>query len=160
MNTSKQDRTSMIMERSMANLKFIEEHKTDNGPYEVTQLVNTFLGALAHPWEELKSEFKKKSIKDAERTGWPKVIKQLPTDVEPKNLGDLIRLMRNAMAHGGITLLPQGDCDIERLHLVNVDPRCGHRTWGAELTLADARGFLDRFVAEAKTLKQRKPRRN
>lgn len=159
MNTSKEDRALMVMERSMANLEYIENNKTDNGPYEVTQLVNTFLGALAHPWEELKSEFKKQAIQDAEKAGWPRVTKELPTDTDPKNLGDLIRLMRNAMAHGGITLLPEGDCEIERIHLVNVDPRCGHRTWGTELTRDDARAFLDKFVAEAKALKQRKSNR-
>jgi hypothetical protein len=40
-----------IMRRTMANLEFVEEHKSDIGPFEVTQLLNSFLGALAHPWE-------------------------------------------------------------------------------------------------------------
>lgn len=156
MNTTKQDRVSMIMERSVENLQFIDTHKTESGPFEVTQLINTFLGALAHPWEELKADFKKKPIKEAEKEGWPKITKQLSTDVDPKNLGDLIRLMRNAMAHGGITLLPQGDCKIERIQLVNVDLRCGHRTWGAELTVTDVQSFLEKFVDAAKTLKRTK----
>jgi len=149
----------MIMERSMENLRFIEKHKMNNGPYEVTQLVNTFLGALAHPWEELKAEFGKKSVKDAEKEGWPKVERELPTDVEPKNLGDLIRLMRNAMAHGGITLLPDGDCEIEEIQFANVDPRSGNRTWSTKLTIRDASVFLDKFVEAAKTLKQAKQER-
>ena len=34
----------------MGNLDFIEQHKSDDGPYEVTQLINSFLGALAHPF--------------------------------------------------------------------------------------------------------------
>jgi hypothetical protein len=44
----------------MQNLKFIEEHKRRDGPYEVTQLLNSFLGALAFPWEEYRHEFCKK----------------------------------------------------------------------------------------------------
>ena len=125
MNDSKQDRVSMVMDRTMANLRFIEEHKSDEGPFETTQLVNSFLGALAHPWEELKEEFVKLRINDAEKAGWPKIPKQLATDVEPKNLGDLIRLMRNAMAHGGVELLPKADCEIEEIQIVNVDPDVG-----------------------------------
>jgi hypothetical protein len=35
----------------MANLEFIERHAGAGGRYEVTQLVNSFLGALAHPYE-------------------------------------------------------------------------------------------------------------
>ena len=38
-----------IMRRSMANLAFVEAHAGPSGPYEVTQLINTFLGALTHP---------------------------------------------------------------------------------------------------------------
>ncbi len=32
-----------IMRRTMANLALIEGHKSDAGPYEVTQLINSFL---------------------------------------------------------------------------------------------------------------------
>jgi len=45
-----------IMRRSMANLAFVEEHAGPSGPYEVTQLVNTFLGALAHPFEAMRDD--------------------------------------------------------------------------------------------------------
>ena len=65
MNTSKQDRVSMVMERTMFNLNFIKDHKQEDGPWEITQLVNSFLGALAHPWEELKQQFNKMSIKES-----------------------------------------------------------------------------------------------
>lgn len=152
MNTTKQSRVSMVMIRTMENLAFIDKHKTDEGPYETTQLVNSFLGALAHPWEDLRREFKKMSIKVAVNNGWPLVEKQLPTDVEPRNLDDLIRLMRNGLAHRGIELLPRGDCEIEAIHIVNVDPKCGHRTWGTVLKVEDVRTFLDKFVATARLL--------
>ena len=38
-----------VVRRTMANLQFIEGHASARGSYEVTQLVNSFLGALAHP---------------------------------------------------------------------------------------------------------------
>jgi hypothetical protein len=153
MNTSKQDRVSMVMERTMWNLEFIDKHKQETGPYEVTQLVNSFLGALAHPWEELQAEFKRRTIEEAEKDGWPKVSKDSPEDVDPKHLGDLLRLMRNGIAHGNIQFLPEGDCEIEFIRIVNIDPRCGHRTWGTVLKKQDMRQFLDKFVETARKLK-------
>ena len=38
-----------IMRGTIANLEFVETHARPNGPYEVTQLINSFLGTLAHP---------------------------------------------------------------------------------------------------------------
>ena len=31
-----------VMRRTMANLRFIEQRKSDDGPFEVTQLLNPF----------------------------------------------------------------------------------------------------------------------
>ena len=41
--------------------------RADDGPFEVTQLINSFLGALAHPWESLKSELNEITIDEAAR---------------------------------------------------------------------------------------------
>jgi hypothetical protein len=35
-----------IMRRTIANLEFVERHATPNGPYEVTQLLNSFSARL------------------------------------------------------------------------------------------------------------------
>ena len=43
--------TRDMMRRTMKNLEFIESHAKIYGLFEVTQLVNSFLSALAHPWE-------------------------------------------------------------------------------------------------------------
>jgi hypothetical protein len=61
-----------VMRRTMANLAFIERHKSDSGPYEVTQLINSFLGALAHPWEDMKSELRHMGLANASARGWPR----------------------------------------------------------------------------------------
>jgi hypothetical protein len=92
--------TASVMERTIWKLEFIDKHKQPTGPFEVTQLVNSFLGALAHPWEELQAEFKRRTIEEAEKNGWPKVSKDSPEDMDPKHLGDLLRLMRHGIAHG------------------------------------------------------------
>jgi hypothetical protein len=116
-----------IMRRSMANLRFIEEHAGPHGPYEVTQLTNTFLGALAHPFEAMRDDLMALPLVEATAMGWPPITKEWTTDTEPSSLGDLVRLMRNGMAHGNIEFLPEGKAQIH----ANVAPRVKRRTWGA-----------------------------
>jgi hypothetical protein len=135
-----------IMRRSMANLAFIEAHAGPAGPYEVTQLINTFLGALAHPFEAMRGDLIALSLSDATVQGWPPITQERPTDREPSSLVDLIRLMRNGLAHGNITLLADGKGRIQSLRIWNTDPRTGARTWSAVVALQDMRRFLDRFV--------------
>src|SRR5438876_2348403 len=91
-----------LMRRTMENLAFVEAHADPNGPFEVTQLVNSFLGALAHPWEKFTAELGKVSIAQAEADGWPRLTKEYATDRDPRDLGELLRLVRNGMAHGNI----------------------------------------------------------
>ena len=62
-----------IMRRSMANLAFVEGNAGPEGPYEVTQLVNTFLGALAHPFEAMRDDLNSLSLADAAALGWPRI---------------------------------------------------------------------------------------
>ena len=68
-----------IMRRSMANLEFIEARKSPTGPYEVTQLINTFLGALVHPFEKMQVGLNSLSLADAANQGWPIPKREFPT---------------------------------------------------------------------------------
>ena len=135
-----------IMRRSMANLAFVEAHAGPAGPYEVTQLINTFLGALAHPFEAMRDELMALPLTDAARLGWPTISKERPSDSDPSSLGDLIRLMRNGMAHGNLDYLSEGKGQIRALRVWNTHPRTGARTWGAVVLVADMRRFLSLFV--------------
>ncbi len=145
-----------IMRRTMTNLRFVEQHRQNDGPFEVTQLVNSFLGAMAHPWEQFKSELNQLSLQDAERDGWPRVVKERPKDQAPQSLGDLLRLVRNSLAHGNIKFLPDDANEICALRIWNKDN--GRRTWGATVPVEDMRRFLDRFVDLAEHLHERQGR--
>lgn len=135
-----------IMRRTMANLAFIEEHASLDGPYETTQLVNSFLGALAHPWEAMRPELTAISLVEAEARGWPSIQKERAEDRDAENLGDLIRLIRNSIANGNIDYLPATDGRITALRIWNTLPT-GVRNWGAIVTVADLRAFLLGFAA-------------
>ena len=142
-----------IMRRTIHNLEFIEHYAAPSGPFEVTQLINSFIGALAHPWEQLKAELKEMALSNA--VGWPMIQKERPNDDDPKSIGDLVRLLRNAIAHGNIDLLPGDQAEIKALRVWNNDPRSGRRTWGTLLTVADMRLCLIQFVALAEDLYER-----
>jgi HEPN pEK499 p136 len=135
---------------SADNLQFVEERAGANGPYEVTQLINSFLGALAHPWERYKDDLTTMSLVMAHDAGWPAIVKDRPTDRDPESLGCLVRLVRNALAHGNIEFLPSASADIRALRLWNTDR--GRITWGAIVTVTDMQSFLKSFVALAEEL--------
>jgi len=133
-----------IMRRTMANLAFVEERAGPNGPYEVTQLINSFVGALAHPWEWMKDDLMQLPLTEIASKNWPAVQKEYPTDIEPNSLGDLVRLMRNAMAHGNIELYSDGRRQISAIRVWNI--KHGRRDWGAVVRIDDMRRFLECFV--------------
>lgn len=133
-----------VMRRTMANLEFIEANRSRKGPYEVTQLINSFLGALVHPLEEFPEDLARVPLGEAEVRGWPRIAKERPADRDPGSIAELIRFMRNAMAHGNIEFLPDALGEIAALRLWNVNR--GRRTWGTIVTVRDARKLLTCFA--------------
>ena len=130
----------------MANLEFIETHASNAGPFEVTQLINSFLGALAHPWEQLKTDLNSMPIEEAIAHGWPELRTERSSDRQPVTLGDVIRLLRNGIAHGNIDFHSDGTGRIAALRIENKNKQ-GRRTWGTIVAPADMRQFLQQFVA-------------
>jgi hypothetical protein len=144
-----------LMHRTMYNLKFIEDLKEPNGPYEVTQLINSFIGAMAHPWEKSKwkKELTKITLKQAQQEGWPDIVTDEGSKDTPKSLEDLIRVMRNAIAHGNLAFVSQRGDEIEMVDLWNRGG--GKYTWRARVHVKDLRSFLDRFFELANELYNR-----
>lgn len=134
-----------IMHRTMCNLRYIETRATSDGPYEVTQLINSFLGAFAHPWEEYKPSLCKTTLDEAHKRGWPELKNERAEGNGPTSLGDLLRLVRNAFAHGHIRFIPGPNNEIESIQFWNNNRRRS-RTWETTLTVSDLRRFLDCFV--------------
>jgi hypothetical protein len=135
-----------IMRRTMTNLAFVEANEGPNGPYEVTQLLNSFLGALVHPWEAMQDDLMKLSMTEARSRGFPFIQKELSTDADPDTFGALLRLMRHGMAHGNIAFIADDRAQIRGVRIWNTDPRNRARTWGAEVVVNDMRRFLVLFV--------------
>lgn len=140
-----------LMRRTIVNLRLIEAQATKEGPYEVTQLINSFLAALAHPWEKYKQSLNSLSISDAVTSGWPELSKERLSDNDPKSLGDLLRLVRNAFAHGNLEFLSTGSNEITHIRFWNNSLK-DKRTWGAIAGVDSMRLFLNKFVELAENL--------
>jgi hypothetical protein len=92
-----------LMERTMTNLDIIfslhDAKQVIDGkrPYEVTQLVNSFLGALVFPWDDLRTkgttdEPMNLSLEDVRtRYKFPDLKGSKSADTEPKDFRDMIR---------------------------------------------------------------------
>lgn len=144
-----------LMERTMHNLQIIDQLHADRKrpgapqPYEVTQLVNSFLGALAYPWEELRvrtSEDEPWNLTmQTLRTkyGFPDLSRARRSDTDPTNFRDLIRQLRNGMAHGNISFYSDHRREISGIEVWNV--REGRRTWGTHMSTREMREFLEAF---------------
>jgi len=141
-----QDVIREFAERTQKNLHAIE-HLLKNGSevYETTQLVNSMLGLLVFPREEFVDSIPETPFTLLQRDGWPvpKVLNGFP---EVKDLRELVRYLRNAIAHFNIVFLADSERQITGLRVWNTFQRTERKTWEAELTLSDLRKIAERFT--------------
>jgi len=89
-------------ERTRLNLRAIERLETDgHDVYEVTQLVNSTLGLLVFPQQEFVVRIPETPLTELVRDGWPVPTVRRGAD-RVNNLNQLIRYLRNAIAHFNI----------------------------------------------------------
>lgn len=137
-------------ERTKKNLLYIEKmvrNKPDLEIYETTQLINSLLGLLIFPFEESKRDNIKipyKTLDTMEEEGWkiPKVVGDFP---QVQNLKELIRYLRNSVAHFNIKFLSDEKRQIHGLQVWNIDYHLGIN-WKAELSVSDLRDNVFRFI--------------
>lgn len=168
-----------LMYRTMHNLEFIEAHKRDDGPiefiearksgddrpFEVTQLINSFLAIVAHPWDQLLDKGKLKANVQSEivldcrfptvpALPLPEQLKKAKP-AQAESIGGLLRVIRNGVAHGNIELIDRhmlgelrdtyplqrvGENDIAGIKVWN---RCeGETNWITALSVSELRQFI------------------
>lgn len=154
-----------IMRRTMDNLEIVRKVRKerqgegiavdDVGPYEVTQLVNSVLGALVHPWEAMLKK------KDATRFPELDALSQHLAGIwyGPGEEPDLIQRLgyvRNAFAHANLEFIPgprtkNGQRDITGVRIWNCT-MAKRKNWEIELRVEDLSNLLDDFVRIARQL--------
>ncbi len=162
-----------IMRRTKANLELIQREREtresagcdvdQEGPFEVTQLVNSFMGAFAHPFEALfklqnPSESIRKDIKVLEEI----LLQGIWYADEAPSLRDSLGYVRNAFAHGNIQFIggvvdepsSRRRRDIVAIKIWNCKPtgkpadgwQDQIKTWEKELSIRELESLLLAFV--------------
>lgn len=135
-------------ERTRKNLQFVQQTAQreaashEKSVYEVTQLINSMLGLLVFPQQKHFHAIPETPLAELPAQGWPRIR---PTGGFPDaaNLRELVRYLRNAVAHFNVQFLaPSGQ--IEGIRLWN--NRNGKKSWEAELTLADLEALTSKFI--------------
>lgn len=133
--------------RTRANLEVVRDiHKEEPGSvYEVTQLVNSMLGLLVFPQQRYIKSIPALPLSDLKEQGWPipRVVGSYP---QVTDLKQLLRYLRNAIAHFNVVFWADNKEQIAGLRLWNTDPRTRERTWEARLTIEDLEGITDKFI--------------
>jgi len=148
--------------RTRRNLEFIETAK-QNDPdarvHVVTQLTLSLLGIVIFPYEkraELKQAIFDKTIAEIQSEGWLGWSITLDRPTRPKNgrppkltttLEDLLRHVRNAAVHGGLTFSTDSAsvCEVA----VTAEDKPGKKdeiNWRAEIEASELRTFCFRFL--------------
>ena len=133
--------------RTKKNLDLMRRLQQENPEleiYEVTQLMNSLLGLLVFPQQRYIKNIPHTPLDYLAAEGWPipQVVGQFP---QVKDLNQLIRYLRNAVAHFNIEFLADGQGQISGLRVWN--QWRGKITWRAELSLAEIEELVNRFFA-------------
>lgn len=143
-----EERIASVLHRTLHNLEYIDRRARPNGPFEVVQLINSFMGAAVHPWENLlKAEDELVNLSKRE-VKWPSLVKSNPDDDEPSDFHEEMAWIRHAFAHGNIEYL-NAEGSIVGIEIRN----CGYSrkqqkriTWGTSLDLHQLRQLLDSYA--------------
>jgi hypothetical protein len=158
-----------LIRRTMGNLKFIREVEMNEqrrgakrSVYCVTQMINSTLALIIHPWEA-KSGIFEADLSAVESEGWPRLRSSRPRtdDPEPLKIRDQVAHFRHGLAHGYIQFHSDGQGEISAIEIENRLPpnRCrpergnlkarssGDRLWGAKISVTELEAILE-FIAD------------
>lgn len=156
-----------FIDRTRANLRLIEEHAAkapqsdgkgliegndrEAKAFEVTQLVNSLLGLVVFPQQHYREQIPKEPLSKLEAMGWPKplVKGEFPDDLN--NLADLMRYVRNSIAHFNIEFTSSNNQTIDGIRVWNNRKENGKNgkeveNWSVFLQIEELKILVNKFV--------------
>lgn len=133
-------------ERTRKNLDYIEKaFKSNEDVHVVTQLVNSLLGLVVFPWEaNFVKRIQSTSLHELSEKGWPQWNITAGTC---ETLGQLIRLLRNGVAHKHIEFSSESRlADRVVLTIWNCRKKNEAPNWVASIRADHLRSFCQKFV--------------
>jgi hypothetical protein len=133
-----------FVRRTVENLRVIRKFKPGTmDRYEITQLVNSFLGLIVIPHEYIGSDIPAYSFQKLETMNWP-LFSDVKDTTGCKDLRSLVEHLRNGIAHGKITF--HGNKDITAMTITN---RWGRKLWEGTMSVGNLRRSDPRVQTEA-----------
>lgn len=137
--------------RTLANLDAVAHLRRQNSEiqfYEVTNLINSMLGLLIFPQQAFVNRIPPIPLSELEEQGWaiPRVTGKF---AQVRDLNQLVRYLRNAIAHCNVKFKAGAEDEIVGLIVWNNDTRRpgSPKTWQAELSLEEIESITRKFVA-------------
>ncbi len=145
MQYDQQDLVRDFARRTRQNLEFVRSARTKGADvYETTQLVNSMLGLLVFPQQRYVDSIPATSVEVLERQGWP--IPHVSRDYDQvQDLNQLIRYLRNAIAHCNLEFLSDADMEVRGVRVWNVNTR-DQVTWMADLSMDELERLTEKFL--------------
>jgi hypothetical protein len=139
-----EDLVADFAERTRANLEVLRNaQRSGQQAFEVTALVNSLLGLLVFPQQRFVDSIPQTPLNELQVDGWP--LPKVNGDFEQvSDLRDLIRYLRNAVAHCNLEFVPDSHGRIDGILVWN--RRNGRTNWKATLTVVELEGIVDRFA--------------
>lgn len=131
--------------RTRANLHHIQTAvQMDKDVYEFTQLVNSLLGLLVFPREHYFGTIPNTPLSVLVQQGWPEIR---PTfgQLQEETLPQLLRMLRNGVAHCNLEFLADNNQELQRLRVWNCKSG-GRKTWEVEMSRDDLRTLAYKFI--------------
>ncbi len=136
--------------RTLANLdslKVLRDQNPEVQFYEVTNLINSMLGLLIFPQQAFVNEIPPTPLLELADQGWP-IPRVIGSFEQVQNLNQLIRYLRNAIAHCNVKFKAGDRDEIIGIVVWNNDTRASPRkTWQAELSIEEIEQITRKFVA-------------
>ena len=139
-----EDLVADFADRTRSNLEVLKRAQASGEcVYEVTALVNSLLGLLVFPQQHFVDVIPETPLSDLQAQGWP--VPRIDGSFEQaRNLQELIRYLRNAVAHFNIKFEADASGVIDRVVVWN--ERNGRTNWRATLTVVELSGTVERFA--------------
>lgn len=131
--------------RARTNLLHIEvARQKGDDVHVITQVVLSALGLIVLPWErKVLDRLETLRISDLEADGWPRWHFTLG---DTETLQDLIRHLRNAIAHGRIKFSSESRASEEVVLHVEDGPKGKPASWKAHIGARELRDFCLKFM--------------
>ncbi len=132
--------------RTRKNLEYIEQAFASGADvHVVTQMANSLLGLVVFPWERhFIQHINKLSLAHLEAKGWPTWEM---TRGSCETLGQLLRYLRNSVAHGHI-IFSSDSRNLEQVtfEVSNFTPKSQLPNWSARINAIQLRDFCLRLI--------------